>query len=752
MNAFARILSNDGMALQNTILNEMKQVLNKEFKSWYPLSIDSSFGGFFSDLDYRWKLNGRQDKMIVTQARHIWSASNAAMFYQRDNYFRNIAKHGVMFLKNTMWDKEYGGFYDLVTRDGEPKKEEDQIVKRVYGQAFAIYGLAAYFKISHDSLALSLAQDEFRWIEKHSYDPKYDGYFQFISREGIPFKDGWGSEPPKDYNSSIHLLECLTELYKIWPDSIVKVRLESMLHLIRDSLVTNKGYIKLFFKQDWTPISYRDSSAEVREKNYFYDHISFGHDIEIAYLMLEASEALGLKQDTITLAAAKKLVDHVLQFGMDEKNGGIYDGGYYLRGDQNPIIIKKSKEWWSQAEALNSLLMMSELFPDDNRQYFLKFVKQWEYCKNYVIDQVNGGWYWGGIDVEPDLIKSPKSSIWKGNYHTSRAIINCINRLNHETLSTKQERYNPVNKNATAEARKLLELLYSIKGNKIIAGHHNYIDKPDMFIHRIKELTGRSPEIWGCDFINYYKNGEAEKIVQEAYKKYKEGYIITLMWHAGRPQDDPPFGWKESIQAKLTDEQWKELITRGTKLHNRCLAQMDIVAGYLKELQQMGVPILWRPYHELNGVWFWWGNRKGAQGSAALYKMMFDRFVNYHKLNNLIWVWNTNAPRQLVNDEAYDYEDFFPGLDYVDVLATDIYHNDYRQNHHDELFRLGQGKIISLGEVGEMPSPEILDRQPMWTWFMEWADFVDTHNSPQQVMALYGYHRILTFEDFINEK
>jgi mannan endo-1,4-beta-mannosidase len=151
----------------------------------------------------------------------------------------------------------------------------------------------------------------------------------------------------------------------------------------------------------------------------------------------------------------------------------------------------------------------------------------------------------------------------------------------------------------------------------------------------------------------------------------------------------------------------------------------------------------------MNGVWFWWGNRKGASGSAQLYRMMFDRFVHYHKLNNLIWVWNTNAPRQLINDEAYAYEDFFPGKEYVDVLATDVYRSDYRQSHHDELAALGEGKVIALGEVGEVPSPDILEHQPLWTWFMVWGNFVDTHNTPAQMNALYHDPRVLTHDDFV---
>lgn len=310
----------------------------------------------------------------------------------------------------------------------------------------------------------------------------------------------------------------------------------------------------------------------------------------------------------------------------------------------------------------------------------------------------------------------------------------------------------PVNENASPEARQLLEYLYSISGKKIIAGHQNYVGQFNTYPERVKELTGKLPEIWGCDFINYYMNGNPEAIVKEAYKKYQEGYIITMMWHQGRPLDDPPFGWKESIQNKLNAEQWKELTTPGTPLYNKWLRMVDTVATYLKALQILGVPVLWRPYHEMNGIWFWWGNKKGKDGFVKLWKMMYDRYVNHFKLNNLIWVWDANSPRDLKNDEAYAFKEFFPGLNYVDVLATDVYHYDYKQSAYDDLVKLSGGKPVALGEVGSVPSPEILKAQPRWTWFMIWGDWVNSHNTPKEIEDLYNYPGVLTHKDFIKDE
>ena len=738
------------------IASHMERVLDKELASWYPLCLDTVYGGYFSDIDYAWNIDGNQNKMIVTQARHVWSASHALLSRPEDTVLRRAAKHGFKFLLRTMWDSTYGGFYDLVDRRGRPLSDGGQIIKRAYGGAFAVYALAAYYRATGDTSALAFAQQGYAWLEKHSHDVEHGGYFQFMTREGMPLTGGYQGVPPKDQNSMIHLLEAYTELYGVWPDRGLEQRLGSLLSIVRDTITTDGGYMRLFFRPDWTPVSRDDPSFADGSVRDDLDHVSFGHDIETAYLIMEASRALDYTPDSTTLRIAKNKVDFVLRHGWDASRGGIFDRGSVERGSGRITIIQETKEWWAQAEAFNALLLVSRLFPDDPMRYFDYFCKQWEYCTKYVIDTTRGGWYWAGVDMESKNLRSPKGSIWKGNYHTTRSLANCIRGLTENKdghlLWTDpvyaSRRFEPVNRDATPEAKKLLAYLYAIRGRRIVGGHHNDASKPDTFINRVKELTGKSPQVWGGDFIQYYIKRNPERIVREAFRKYNEGYIITMMWHAGRPQDDPPFGWKESVQARLTDEQWNALITPGTKLHSRWILQVDTVAAYLKEMQRLGIPVLWRPYHELNGVWFWWGNRAGPDGSAKLWRMLYDRFVNHHKLNNLIWVWNANAPRLLPNDEAWAYEDYFPGLECVDVLAADVYHNDYKQSHHDQLVKLGEGKVIALGEVGEVPTPAVLAQQPMWTWFMIWGNFVNSHNTPETLRDLYGCPRVLSHEDF----
>jgi cellobiose epimerase len=403
---------------------------NELLAPWYPRALDHDSGGFLSQFDYRWQPTGAQEKMIVTQARHVWTNARAAQFFPEDTTYLPAAAHGFAFLRDRMWDRQKGGFFWLVSRGGNVKKDEPgRVVKQAYGNAFGIYALAGYYDASHDDAALRLAQDAFRWLNAHAHDPVYRGYFNYMERDGTPLRDGYHNDPPKDQNSSIHILEAFTELYRVWPDPVLRDRLQEMLVLIRDRIRVDPGYLTLFAAADWTPVSYRDSSGAVREKNHYYDHVSFGHDVETAYLMIEASEALGLSNDSVTARVAKQMVDHALRNGWDDAAGGFYDEGYYLKGRSEITITHDTKNWWAQAEGLNTLLLMADRYPSDPLRYDEKFLKQWAYIDTYLIDHQYGGWYQGGLDKEPQARTALKGQIWKAAYHDGRALMNVIRRL-----------------------------------------------------------------------------------------------------------------------------------------------------------------------------------------------------------------------------------------------------------------------------------------------------------------------------------
>jgi mannan endo-1,4-beta-mannosidase len=305
----------------------------------------------------------------------------------------------------------------------------------------------------------------------------------------------------------------------------------------------------------------------------------------------------------------------------------------------------------------------------------------------------------------------------------------------------------PVNPHATPEARALLAYLDSISGKAIISGQHNYPNEGARWTDRAYDLTGKYPGLFGQDFG--FSGGDDKDsvlarpaIIEEIKRQHKNGAVIALTWHEVKPTDDEPVGFRDSVQGHLTDYEWKQLLTPGTPIYNRWCAQVDVVAGYLRQLRDAHVPVLYRPYHEINGNWFWWTGRPGKDGSAALYRQLYDRFVNVHHLDNLVWVWNVNAP----NPGWPPLADYYPGAQYVDVASIDIY-GEFKQEFYNSMVELAGDKPVALAEVGALPSLDVLNRQPRWTYFMAWSEFIETASTLEQANAIYHAPQVLTRDD-----
>jgi mannan endo-1,4-beta-mannosidase len=311
------------------------------------------------------------------------------------------------------------------------------------------------------------------------------------------------------------------------------------------------------------------------------------------------------------------------------------------------------------------------------------------------------------------------------------------------TLSS--QAHQPVNSDASTEARDLLGFLYGISGRRVLTGQHNTPREMSDYSDRAEQIAGHYPALWGQDF-GFADDGDMDGtnfrqgIVDEAKRQHDAGSIITLMWHAVRPTEDEPVTFLGSVcDGLLPESDWRDLLTPGTVTHTRWCRQVDVIAGFLRQLRDAAIPVLWRPYHEMNGNWFWWGGREGSAGCAALYRQMYERLVTDHCLNNLVWVWNANAP----GGNAGAYAGCYPGHDVVDILAADIYRNDYQQQHHDDLVALAAGRPVALGEVGHLPTAQTLDAQPQWAWFMTWTTFLTNENSPHAVQRLFASPRVL---------
>jgi mannan endo-1,4-beta-mannosidase len=290
----------------------------------------------------------------------------------------------------------------------------------------------------------------------------------------------------------------------------------------------------------------------------------------------------------------------------------------------------------------------------------------------------------------------------------------------------------PVTPNASPEARALLKFIASLSGQHTLTGQHNFPNTKDTSTLAAARAYGKVPAIFGQDF-GFAAPGDKDAvaarpdIIAEVKRQYAQGSIIVLCWHAVPPTADEPVTFQPlrgatnqnlaSVQGRLTDQQWHDVITPGTELNKKWCAQVDVIAGFLKQLQAAHIPVLWRPYHEMNGDWFWWGGRLGDNGTKVIYRQIFDRFVNYHHLDNLVWIWSVDRPARADRQ----FVDYNPGTNYFDIAALDVYGSDFKQSYYDDLLAQAAGKPVTLAEVGPPPTVAVLAQQPKWTWWMTWA-------------------------------
>lgn len=401
---------------------EMDGTLDRDvLTGWFPRTVDNEHGGFRSNFSREWKPFGQESKFSVFQGRMTWISSQIVLRRpELKQQFLPYVTHGIDYLTGTLWDKEKGGFYWGLSETGQISPQYTD-GKQLYGMSFALYGLAAAYQATKNPRALEYAQRGFHWIDEHAHDAKNGGYFEYLTRDGEPYKaqpeNGIVELAPssgfpvgyKSMNTHIHLLESFTQLYEVWKDDLLRQRVQELLAIIRDKVCVDPGAMNLYFTNDWQP---------------FPDHDSYGHDVETAYLMLEAEDVLGTGHDPRTERMARMLVDHALHYGWDQKLGGFYGEGT-TTGEPE----RKAKEWWVEFEGLNALLLMHEQYGRQTDTYFKAFQLQWDFIQKYQIDsEYHGVYTLVGEDGKPAV--DQKGSTWKAAYHDGRALLNVSERLN----------------------------------------------------------------------------------------------------------------------------------------------------------------------------------------------------------------------------------------------------------------------------------------------------------------------------------
>jgi len=294
------------------------------------------------------------------------------------------------------------------------------------------------------------------------------------------------------------------------------------------------------------------------------------------------------------------------------------------------------------------------------------------------------------------------------------------------------------------QSRQTLDYIQSISGKYTLAGQHNKEPNadPDKWTAFIKETTGKYPALWSGDFLFQQNNiDERWTMIHEAKKQWDQGAVINLMWHACPPDEGEPCRWDPGLlNAQLDDEQWAELIRDGTSLNSAWKKRMDEIGVYLSYLEENGVEVLFRPFHEMNQGLFWWGGRPGPEGTAKLFRITHDYFTSTLGLTNLIWVWD-------MQDLSRDFELYNPGNEYWDIFGFDIYDQGYDPSWYNYIISVIGDRPMAIGECGKLPTTDILATQPRWVFFMPWAELVKESNSTEEIIELYKDTRIITLDE-----
>lgn len=394
----------------NQLENELK---NNILGFWMKHTLDEKHGGFVGEIDNQLNIVDGAGKSLVLNARILWTFASAYRMYGTSDYL-SMAERAYDYLLAHFTDKEHGGYYWMVDAAGSPAETK----KQIYGQAFAIYALSEFHHATGRADALEKAVELYHLIEKHGYDPVYKGYIEALSREwqmtdnlSLSAKD---MNEKKSMNTHLHVLEAYTGLYRVWKSEELRSKLAELIETMLDHIVDEKGqHFHLFLDEEWQVKS---------------DTISYGHDIEGSWLLVEAAETLGDEKllgrvHTVAVSMAEAVLDE----GIDT------DGGIWNEADSSGLI-NGDKDWWPQAEAVVGFYNAYQLTGDSRFQDAAKAA--WSFIDSYMVDHKLGEWYWSVDEKLQPHAHAPKVSAWKCPYHNSRACFEMIGRLAITTKET----------------------------------------------------------------------------------------------------------------------------------------------------------------------------------------------------------------------------------------------------------------------------------------------------------------------------
>ena len=391
-----------------TLVDAFQGELDRILAYWSTYAPDAEHGGFHGKIDNDNHVTPHAPKGAVLHGRILWAFSAAYNHEPRPEYLAQ-ATAAFQFLSRYFIDPTHGGVYWSVDYQGQPLDTK----KQIYALAFAIYGLAEFYRASGRESTLTMARELYSTIEQHSHDATYGGYLEALARDWSPLADlrlsAKDANEKKSMNTHLHVLEAYANLYRVWPDAGLRQRIGQLLDVFFDHIIDSQTqHLILFSDEDWTPKS---------------TTVSYGHDIEAAWLLLEAAEVLG---DDVRINRFQEVAVRMAQAAFEGLNlsGGL---NYEYEPDTNHLVAERHS--WVQAEAMVGFLNAYEL--SGETRFYDAFQSVWDFTQRHILDQARGEWYWGVQADQAVMTGQDKAGFWKCPYHNSRACLEIMRRLRH---------------------------------------------------------------------------------------------------------------------------------------------------------------------------------------------------------------------------------------------------------------------------------------------------------------------------------
>jgi cellobiose epimerase len=405
--AFAALTEAERLALQDLASRAGRELSGNILPFWITHVRDTEDGGFHGEVRADLSATRNAPRGALLTCRVLWTYSAEIRRNDKPEY-RDMARWAYEDLLTRFWDKEHGGLYWTVKANGRPL----QMHKQVYLQSFGIYALSEYHRATGDTAALEKAIEIYRRLETHARDPEHGGYFEAYSRDWsreLPeMRRTIGGTAPKSQNTHLHVMEAYANLQRAWDDPGLRASQNVLLNLMLTRVLDPKtSHLGLFFAADWTPAS---------------TGISYGHDIEAAWLLCDAATTLS---DPALIERAREVAVKIAQVTLAE---GVSPLGAVYNEAGPRGLTDPNHDWWPQAEAAVGFLNAYQISGDAT--YLRAAIASWDFIEKSIVDHKNGEWFRSANPEGKPFAHAPKANIWKCPYHNGRACMELVDRVN----------------------------------------------------------------------------------------------------------------------------------------------------------------------------------------------------------------------------------------------------------------------------------------------------------------------------------